>query len=172
MTGSNLVQPDGTANVASIFAVEVGNPSNVVPASRFVMINPTLIDSFFVFGSGNACKTFQVFVNGPCGPSGATPDAEYKTLCQSPQQRISSLRDTVTGFHLVGVLSKQQAKPLTKKLDKSVNALNGGDKQTSVGFLDAFVDMVKELNGQGTLTAAQSQPLIDRANSIIAQINE
>src|SRR5262249_55994112 len=43
----------GTTNVTSVFAQEVGNPSNVKQATNFVILNPNLIDALFNFGSPN-----------------------------------------------------------------------------------------------------------------------
>jgi hypothetical protein len=67
--GSCFLLPDGKANVTSVFAVEVGNPSNVIQANKFVIVTSNLIDVFFQPGSGSAGKTFLLFVSGPNGTS-------------------------------------------------------------------------------------------------------
>jgi len=59
----------GTTNVTSVFAQEVGNPSNVKQATNFVILNPNLIDALFNFGSASAGKSFLIFVSGPNGTS-------------------------------------------------------------------------------------------------------
>jgi hypothetical protein len=59
----------GSTNVTSVFAVESGNPSNVVQALRFVVLSPFLINADFAFTSANAGKTFLIFVSGPNGTS-------------------------------------------------------------------------------------------------------
>jgi hypothetical protein len=56
-------------NVTSVFALERGNTANRVNANPFVILNPTLIDALFTFGTANAGKTFLVFVQGPGGIS-------------------------------------------------------------------------------------------------------
>jgi len=52
-----------------VFAVEVGNPSNVIQARNFTVLSPFLIDANFAFTSANAGKTFLIFVSGPNGTS-------------------------------------------------------------------------------------------------------
>jgi hypothetical protein len=59
----------GSTNVTSVFAIEVGNPANVVQALRFVVLSPFLINADFAFTSANAGKTFLIFVSGPNGTS-------------------------------------------------------------------------------------------------------
>jgi hypothetical protein len=60
---------NGLPNVTSVFAVELGNPNNVIQATRFVILNANLIDALFNFGSVNAGKTFLIFASGPNGTS-------------------------------------------------------------------------------------------------------
>jgi hypothetical protein len=73
--GQNLLIPgacfltDGKPNVTSVFAVEVGNPNNVIQANNFVILTSNLIDAFFQLGAGGAGKTFLLFVSGPNGTS-------------------------------------------------------------------------------------------------------
>jgi hypothetical protein len=75
------VRADGTFNVTRVFAVERGNPANVVESSNWQLLNPNLIDAFFEFGAANRGKTFLFFVSGPNGtsrnltslPAGAPP---------------------------------------------------------------------------------------------------
>jgi hypothetical protein len=55
--------------VTSVFAVERGNPANVVPARTFTILSANLIDADFLFGSANAGKTFLIFATGPGGQS-------------------------------------------------------------------------------------------------------
>jgi hypothetical protein len=64
LTSGGVVQ-----NVTSVFALERGNTANRVNANPFVILNPTLIDALFTFGSVNNGKTFLIFVQGPGGIS-------------------------------------------------------------------------------------------------------
>jgi hypothetical protein len=61
--------PNVTLTVTSVFAVERGNPANVVPARTFTILSSNLIDADFLFGSANAGKTFLIFATGPGGQS-------------------------------------------------------------------------------------------------------
>jgi hypothetical protein len=69
ITGSCFILGDGVSNVTSVFAVESGNPANVIHATRFVLLTPNLIDALFNFGSASAGKRFLIFVSGPNGTS-------------------------------------------------------------------------------------------------------
>jgi len=67
--GSCFIQPNGQPNVTSVFAIERGNPSNVINSSRFVILSNNFIDALFDFGPGSAGKTFLIFASGPNGTS-------------------------------------------------------------------------------------------------------
>lgn len=74
--GQNLLIPgtcfllaDGKPNVTSVFAVEVGNPNNVIQAGAIHILTPNVIDAFFQIGAANAGKTFLIFASGPNGTS-------------------------------------------------------------------------------------------------------
>jgi hypothetical protein len=69
LPGSCFILPDGTANVTSVFAVEKGNPDNVVEVTRFVILSDHLIDAYFEFGAANAGKSFLIYASGPSGTS-------------------------------------------------------------------------------------------------------
>ncbi|MEW6127445.1 MAG: hypothetical protein AB1757_10450 [Acidobacteriota bacterium] len=58
-----------TINVTDVYAVEVGNPGNIIQAKRFVVLTPNLIDGLFAFGNANAGKKFLIYVTGPNGTS-------------------------------------------------------------------------------------------------------
>lgn len=177
LSGTNFRKPDGTLNVTSVFAVEVGNPANVIQATNYNVINPNLIDVFFNFGAGNACKTFQIMVNGPCGASESAAsesaaNARFTTLCPPPAQRIAILGDTIEALRAADVLNQKQAKPLIKKLNKAGNKLEIGKKAAAVAQLQLFIAAVEELNVNGVFSSTQGGVLVDQASSIIAQINQ
>ena len=167
ITGANFIV-NGAANVTSVFAVEVGNPGNVIQATRFVILSPTLIDMSINFGAGNICKTFTILVNGPCGMS--EQGAEFKTSCPPPEQLISALKDRVAGLVAAGVLTNKQARPLNRRLDKAVRRVEAGRPQGAIEEINAFNREVDDLMDQGALSQTQGQPLIDMADLIIAQI--
>ena len=67
--GSCFLLADGEPNVTSVFAVERGNPSHIVQAKAFVILNTNLIDALFDFGAANAGRTWLIFASGPNGTS-------------------------------------------------------------------------------------------------------
>lgn len=67
--GTCFLLPGGKPNVTSVFAVESGNPNNVIQASAVAILSANLIDAFFQFGASNAGKTFLIFASGPNGTS-------------------------------------------------------------------------------------------------------
>lgn len=67
--GACFVLADGTPNVTSVFAIEVGNPTNIIQASAIHLLTPNLTDAFFQIGAANAGKTFLIFASGPNGTS-------------------------------------------------------------------------------------------------------
>lgn len=67
--GSCFLLADGKPNVTSVFAVELGNPSNIIQASAVHILTSNLIDAFFQIGAANAGKTFLIFASGPNGTS-------------------------------------------------------------------------------------------------------
>jgi hypothetical protein len=66
---STAIGAGSTTNVTSVFAVDAANPSTVIQATAFTVLNPNLVDAVFCFGSANNGKKFLVFVSGPNGTS-------------------------------------------------------------------------------------------------------
>jgi hypothetical protein len=67
--GSCFLLADGRPNVTSVFAVEAGNPDNVIQASSVHILSNNLLDAFFRPGAASAGKTFLIFASGPNGTS-------------------------------------------------------------------------------------------------------
>ncbi|HXG68605.1 MAG TPA: hypothetical protein VNO70_26150 [Blastocatellia bacterium] len=67
--GSCFLQPDGTPNVTSVFAVNAADESEMIQATSFVITSTNLIAAAFDFGAASAGKTFLIFVSGPNGTS-------------------------------------------------------------------------------------------------------
>jgi hypothetical protein len=67
--GSCFLLADGKPNVTSVFAVERGNPNNVVQSKHFVILNTNIIDALFDFGLSGEGRTFLIFAGGPNGTS-------------------------------------------------------------------------------------------------------
>ncbi len=68
-SGNPIYLPGTSVNVEAVYAVEVGNPANVIQAKRFVILTHNMIDALFAFGDANAGKTFLIYVTGPNGTS-------------------------------------------------------------------------------------------------------
>jgi hypothetical protein len=171
ITGSNFLLPGGVANVTSVFAVEIGNPGNVIQATSFTVLNASLIDAFFNFGVASLCKSFHIFVSGPCGTSPQpVVGGMFVESCNTPLQRIAFLKNKVTQLVDSDVLSRRQGRALTRNLNKAINRLEGGNEEGAINQLQGFIEEVNQLIAAGELTVAQAQPLLDLANSIIDQI--
>ncbi|MGH9828424.1 MAG: hypothetical protein ACREDR_34800, partial [Blastocatellia bacterium] len=69
ISGACFILPNGTTNVTSVFAVDQSNPSNIVVSQHVAVLNATLVDALFNFGTANAGKTFLIFASGPTGVS-------------------------------------------------------------------------------------------------------
>jgi hypothetical protein len=67
--GACFVLADGKPNVTSVFAVEAGNPNNVIQAGPIEILSTNLIDAFFQLGPANAGMTFLIYASGPNGTS-------------------------------------------------------------------------------------------------------
>jgi hypothetical protein len=69
VTGACFCLPNGAPGVTSVFAVERGNPSNVLQAVGIKVLSCFLLDAEFNFTSANAGRSFLIFVVGPGGTS-------------------------------------------------------------------------------------------------------
>jgi hypothetical protein len=67
--GSCFLLAGGKPNVTSVFAVEIGNPNNVIQARPIAILSNNLVDAFFQLGAANAGKTFLIYATGPNGTS-------------------------------------------------------------------------------------------------------
>ena len=62
------------------------------------------------------------------------------------------------------------ANSLNAKLQSAIAAANAGNLSAACSQLNAFINQVHALINNGSLTAAQGQPLIDAANDIAVTI--
>jgi len=121
-----------TTNVTSVFAVESGNPNNVIQATRFVVLNANLIDAFFSFGTANAGKTFLIFVSGPNGTS----------------QNLTSLPAGTSGCP-AGFLGGQQGIQVTFKCRTASNPGGSGSPHLATITSAAFENGLLVVSGNG-----------------------
>jgi len=89
---------------------------------------------------------------------------------QSPREQILALRATVDDLVTAQVLNKGQGQTLLTKLDGALQNLERGNSTAAANQLQAFVNQVKAFHKTAKLTAAQAQPLIDTATSVIDQL--
>jgi hypothetical protein len=83
-------------NVTSVFAIEATNPANRINATDFTILQPTLIDAHFAFGSVNAGKKFIIFVQGPGGISRGLTAAVPGAPAGCPVGNELGVLDTIT----------------------------------------------------------------------------
>jgi len=83
-----------------------------------------------------------------------------KTAAQVVQDliaRTQALQPPLTG---------QQSQGLVSKLNQALTSINSGQIPSACGKLADFVTQVQNFINNGTLTAAQGQPLINSANKV------
>jgi hypothetical protein len=94
--GSCFLLGDGKPNVTGVFAVERGNPANVVQSKAFVIVNTNVIDALFDFGAANAGKTFLIYATGPNGTSRNLTALPQGTPTPCPLGNEQGVQVTVT----------------------------------------------------------------------------
>ncbi len=88
-----------------------------------------------------------------------------------PQERIGYVIDDVNALVAGGTLNNGQGNALKAKLQAAIDQLNNGNTTPAINQLNAFVNQVNDFVEDGLLTQEQAQPLIEQAQSIIAQIS-
>src|SRR5205085_10249420 len=94
--GACFLLGDGKPNVTAVYAVERGNPANVIQSKAFVVINANVIDALFDFGGANAGKTFLIYATGPNGTSRNLTDLPPGTPLPCPLGNEQGVQVTVT----------------------------------------------------------------------------
>lgn len=147
-------------------------------------------------GSGGAVVSYTVVATDPCGtfidetpPSGsffpfgttpvyvtATDDALNSSGCGfnvtvlTPEEQITATIDEIEALIAEGTLTSNKANPLIQKLEGAAAKLDAGNVGAACNQLGAFINQVNAYIGNGTLTAAQGQELIDSTNTIRTNI--
>jgi len=88
----------------------------------------------------------------------------------TPQDQVQSIIAQINALVSGGALAPNKANPLLTKLDQVVKKLDAAQTSAACGQLGAFINQLNADIGNGTLTHAQGQPLIDAANAIRASI--
>src|SRR5205085_2964045 len=108
---------DGKSNVTSVFAVERGNPANVIQSRAFVIVNTNVIDALFDSGAANARKTFLIYAMGPNGTSRNLTALPQGTPTPCPLGNEQGVQVTVTCRQATGGGSGNTP-PITPSTDR------------------------------------------------------
>ena len=182
---------DGATDVSLDTTISVIWSVPMEPDTDFVVTGPGgTVNGAFTYDSGSQTVTFTpdvnllagtaydvmiagaVSVGVPGGDSGiqqAPKSFSFTTI--TAQKMINGLMDEVNTLYEMGVLNMGQANSLLKKLDGAIKKLNQGNVPAALDRLHAFIDEVTGLVGDGVLTPATGQMLIDEAQMIIDAIN-
>ena len=106
-------------------------------------------------------------VGGFAGGSGETATAEFYGL--TAEQRMSYLANAVDEFVQQGVLTDKNGRQLSARLERAQLRFDGGRFPQAVKQLAGFVRKVESYVRSGILTAEQAAPLVQNAESLIAQ---
>jgi len=89
-----------------------------------------------------------------------------------PSQPIDAIISNVQALVASGVLNNGEGNALLVKLQHAIQHLDSGNATTAANDLQSFVNEVTDYIAQDLLTGAEGQPLIDEADSIIAQFTK
>ena len=92
---------------------------------------------------------------------------DVKVFVPGPEETAGILGDEVAALVDGGTLTAGLGTALTAKLDHALDKLASGQTEPAFAMLQAFVDQVGELVGDGVLTPAQGQRLIELANLVL-----
>jgi hypothetical protein len=138
-----------------------------IDSEAFTSCNSPATYTGLVVGS----HTFNVKAIDGATNSDATPATFGWSVSSdlTPKQKIQNIIDQIQNLVNQGVLSKGQGNSFIVKLDAAIKSLDKGDTKTTTNQLKAFTNEASALIKSKGLSA-QLQPLINQANSIIAQL--
>jgi probable HAF family extracellular repeat protein len=87
----------------------------------------------------------------------------------TPREGTAGLIDQVQAL-IPGSLNGGQGNALIVKLQAAIQRLDQGQDETAINQLEAFVHQASAMIRSGVLSAAEGQPLIEAANTIIAAL--
>jgi hypothetical protein len=119
--------------------------------------------SLFPFGTTTVSATAT-------DDSGNNASCSFTVTVLSPQDQIGSLIDEINALVSGGALAPNKANPLITKLEGAAAKLDAAQTGAACSQLGAFINQVNAYIGNGTLTAAQGQELIDATNAIRANL--
>ena len=94
--------------------------------------------------------------------SGNTASCSFTVTVLTPQAVIQNMINTINGLPLSG----SQRQGLISKLTAASDAITQGKTNVACNKLSDFISQVTSFMGNGNLTSAQGQPLINSANHI------
>jgi hypothetical protein len=119
--------------------------------------------SLFPFGTTTVSATAT-------DDSGNSAQCSFTVTVLTPQEQIDAIINEIEALIVGGTLAPNKANPLIAKLDSVAAKLDAGQVGAGCNQLGAFINQVNAYIGNGTLTAAQGQELIDATNAIRVNI--
>lgn len=93
------------------------------------------------------------------------------SVAQTAQQAAESITNAVNALYSQGVLNGGQDKSLVKTVQQAINLMSAGKNAGAIQNLELFVGEVTDLLSSGVLTAAQANPMISAAQSLVARLS-
>jgi len=125
----------------------------------------------YVTGSTFSFDSFPVTVGPGLTYNGGAADAFVAKIAEpTPQDQIRSLIAQINALVAEGALASNKANPLITKLESVIAKLDASNVGAACNQLGAFLNQLNAYIGNGTLTAAQGQALIDATNAIKANL--
>lgn len=94
----------------------------------------------------------------------------YVNFSPPPRDRVQAIRNRISAFVSLGILTASQGDRLINKLDSAISALDRGNTPAACDHLREFINRVNELIDDGVLNRPAGQSLIDSARDIRTQI--
>jgi hypothetical protein len=92
------------------------------------------------------------------------------TLAETAAQQIQVLQSVVTELVDIGVKLPADGNSLQVKLNAALSAVTKGNSHAAIDAVNAFSNQVSAFIHNGTLTAAQGDPLVDLASALIGAL--
>jgi CSLREA domain-containing protein len=118
--------------------------------------------------AGNNATCPATDQRGTTRPQG--PACDIGAFEVTPQDQIAALIGQLNALVTGGSLAQNKANPLITKLNQVVTKLDAGQTTAACGQLGAFINQLNADIGNGTLTPAQGQPLLDAVNALKASM--
>ena len=164
----SMLNPTGTALVSSTF---LGGSNRDFPSDIAVDLfgNPYVVGSTSSIDFPTTPDSFQSSFSSSVFFGGHSFVAKLHSVLtphQAAETLIGSINDLVTR----GVLSSGHANSLISKLRAAMQQMDRGNRNAAVNLLQAFINEVNALIGNGSLPAAEGQLLLDAANQMMAKL--